>query len=279
MYPINSTVTVATILGPLEVHRIGSGDPVVLWHSLFVDSGTFGPLTGVLPKGRSLLLIDGPGHGESPGPRKLYTLSDCATAASEILDALELPGPVDWVGNAWGGHVGVLFAGRFPGRCRSLVTISTPAYPLAGAERVRSTALVYLYRLFGPGPFRSLVSDALVGRGSATSAPQAVRNVQEAFCGGDRQGKYWAMQSVMLHRGNLRPFLRELPTPTIMIVGRDDPMNDSGVARATAASMPDGQFAEAPGAGHVAPLLCSPELLASLISSFWRETHSRRAAP
>jgi pimeloyl-ACP methyl ester carboxylesterase len=41
---------------------------------------------------------------------------------------------VDWVGNAWGGHVGILFAAVNPNRCRSLVTIGTPVHALPPAE-------------------------------------------------------------------------------------------------------------------------------------------------
>lgn len=47
-------------------------------------------------------------------------------AAVTVLDALGLQEPVDWVGNAWGGHVGVVFAAVHAQRCRSLVVIGAP---------------------------------------------------------------------------------------------------------------------------------------------------------
>lgn len=276
MHPITTTVTVDTTVGPLAVRRSGSGEPALLWHSLFVDSSTFAPLAETLSHQRELILVDGPGHGQSTGPRRLYSLTDCATAAAEILDALGLLGPVDWVGNAWGGHVGALFANRYPDRCRSLVTISTPPYPLKGRDRLKATTLVYLYRLFGPAPFRRSVSDALVGKGSATTSPSAVATVQQAFGKGDTHGKYWAMQSVMLHRGDLRPVLRELPTPTLMLVGRDDPMNDVEIAEHTAHSMLNASFAVVPGAGHVAPLLTASGDVSSHILNFWQDARNRQ---
>ena len=53
--------------------------------------------------------------------------------------------PVDWVGNAWGGHVGIVFAATWPDRCRTLVTFGTPiqAYGRSAAPPV-------------PGPARRL---------------------------------------------------------------------------------------------------------------------------
>lgn len=278
MHPISTTVTVDTNLGPLVVRRYGSGEPALLWHSLFVDSSTFAPLAESLGQQRELILVDGPGHGESVGPRRLYSLADCAAAAAEILDALELLGPVDWVGNAWGGHVGALFAHSFPDRCRSLVTISTPPSALKGLDRLKSAVLVYLYRLFGPTPFRRLVSDALVGKRTSATAPTAVATVQEAFCKGSTRDKYWAMQSVMLHRGDIRPVLRKLPTPTLMLVGRDDPMNDAEIAEQTVSSMREATFAAVPGAGHVAPLLTASAHVTSHVLKFWQTTRERQSA-
>jgi pimeloyl-ACP methyl ester carboxylesterase len=49
-------------------------------------------------------------------------MEECAAAAATVLDVLGISGPVDWVGNAWAGHVGVIFAPTSPARCRTLVT-------------------------------------------------------------------------------------------------------------------------------------------------------------
>ena len=278
MHTETPSTVVETILGPLMLRRTGSGRPALLWHSLFVDSGTFAPVLEGLRRQRELFLVDGPGHGGSPGPYRLYSLADCATAAIQVLDALGITERVDWVGNAWGGHVGLIFASRFPDRCRSLVTIGTPAYPLTTAERRKSAALVYLYRLLGPAPFARLIADALVGKGTAGTAPSAVGLVRAAFSGGDRRGKYWAMQSVMLHRPDLRPVLPQLKVPVLMLIGRDDPMNDPREAEQAARSIPGGRFGFVRGAGHVAPLLLAPADVTWHVLAFWDRDAERQAA-
>ncbi|WP_426228390.1 alpha/beta fold hydrolase [Pseudarthrobacter sp. DSP2-3-2b1] len=267
-----------TTLGPLAVRRTGSGPPAVLWHSLFVDSRTFDDVLADLGGQRELFLVDGPGHGDSPGPRRLYSLEDCAAAAGQILDALDITVPVDWVGNAWGGHVGIVFADRYPARCRTLTTIGTPAYPLSRAERRQAALLVYLYRVVGPGPFSRTIAAALAGRDAAKTAPPAAAAVSAAFRRGDKTGKYWAMQSVMLHRYDLRPVLPRLQVPTLMLVGRDDPMNDPQEAERAARTVPGGQFERVPGAGHVAPLLVAPREVAERVLAFWAGNRSRGQA-
>ncbi|WP_235563923.1 alpha/beta fold hydrolase [Arthrobacter sp. Soil763] len=265
-----------TTLGPLMVHRTGAGAPALLWHSLFVDSGTFDGVVEDLGEHRELVLVDGPGHGGSPGPHRRYSFEDCAAAAAQVLDALGISAPVDWVGNAWGGHVGIVFAQSFPSRCRTLVTIGTPPYPLTHPERLQIALLVYLYRVLGPAPFSGMLVDALAGRGAAKSAPRAAAAVSDAFRRGNKRGKYWAMQSVMLHRPDLRPLLPALQVPTLMLVGRDDPMNDPEEAERAARSIPGGRCERVAGAGHVAPLLVAPGDIARDLLAFWSEDRNRQ---
>lgn len=266
--PISSTM-VETILGPLRVRRAGAGAPAVLWHSLFVDTSTFNGVTPALGAQRELFLIDGPGHGESPGPRRRYTLQECATAALQILDFFHAGDPADWVGNAWGGHVGIVFADAYASRCRTLTTIGTPPYPLSPSERRQDALLVYLYRVLGPRPFSRIMVEALAGKGVSSTAPPAATAVREAFMRGDRLGKYWAMQSVMMHRPDLRPILPRLRVPVLVLAGRDDALLDLGEAERAARSVPDCRFFQVTGAGHVAPLLVAPDEVTRHIQQFW----------
>lgn len=249
------------------------GPPVVLWHSLFVDSRTLDGVLADLGAQRELVVIDGPGPGGSPGPRRRYTLEDCAAAATQILDALDIPGPVDWVGNAWGGHVGIVFADKYPARCRTLTTVGTPPYPLTVAERRQNALLVYLYRIVGPRPFSRIMVEALAGKGVTSTAPHAAAVVKAAFVAGDQRGKYWAMQSVMMHRPDLRPVLPRLQVPVLMLAGRGDELLDAAEAERVALSAPDGRFGRVTGAGHVAPLLVAPGEVTERVLAFWSEHH------
>ena len=120
------TQMVDTRLGSLAVRVRGDGPVAVLWHSLFVDDRTWKRVEEHLARERRLVIITGPGHGASPDPRRRYNLDECAGAATDVLASLGVDQPVDWIGNAWGGHVGVVFAARWPERCRTLVTLGTP---------------------------------------------------------------------------------------------------------------------------------------------------------
>ena len=125
---------VSTDLGRLHVQRTGSGPPVVLWHSLFVDSRSWGPLIDGLGRQRTVYAIDGPSHGKSDSVARDFTFEEVVASAEQALDRLGLSEPVDWVGNAWGGHVGIRLAtGQ---RLRTLTTIGTPIQGFTVGEKI-----------------------------------------------------------------------------------------------------------------------------------------------
>jgi pimeloyl-ACP methyl ester carboxylesterase len=257
--------TVATRVGRLNVTVEGSGPPAVLWHSLFVDSTTWQRLRPALATERTLVLIDGPGHGRSgaaPGP---YTLSDCAVAAREVLHGLGVTGPVDWLGNAWGGHVGVFFAAEHPDACRSLLTIAAPMHALPAADR-RSVRLLYLlHGLAGPRPVAGILADALLGKGFADPAARAV--VRAAFMGAPRPGMRQAIRSISLDRPDATDLLARVKVPALLATGADDPMCTVADTASWASRIPDGRALVLPGAGHLAPLF--DPATAEAVTAFW----------
>jgi pimeloyl-ACP methyl ester carboxylesterase len=172
-----SAATVATRVGHLHVETAGSGPPAVLWHSLFVDSTTWNRLRAPLAAERRLILIDGPNHGGSSPVRRPFTLEDCPDAAVEVLDQLGISEPVDWVGNAWGGHAGILFAAAHPDRCRSLVAIGAPIHALTDAERRRVRLLAALYRAAAAAHLRNGALAILPGSGHIGPLLQAAPDV------------------------------------------------------------------------------------------------------
>ena len=267
----NGTITmVPTKLGTLRVDASGTGRPAVLWHSLFVDSKSWNRVRAALGESRRLFMIDGPSHGGSAPMTRRFTLDECAGAALDVLDHLEITEPVDWVGNAWGGHVGALFAAAHPERCRSLVTIGTPVHALGAPERRRIGAMVSLYRLVGPvGPLVKAVERGLLSPQTRATDPDAVRLVGDGLRHADRRGMYTAMRSVMLARRDLTPALSDLATPTLIITGDELPSFTPSDARTAAAKLPHGTAAVIAGTRHLAPFEAAPSV-AELVIDFWR---------
>jgi pimeloyl-ACP methyl ester carboxylesterase len=219
-----------------------------------------------------LISIDGPGHGASTAEQRRFTMEECATAAIAVLDALDVTEPADWVGNAWGGHVGLVAAADTPDRCRTVVTIGTPTQALTRRERARIVPMVWAYRIAGPiPPLTTAVMNVLLGKDLSRTHPQQFQAVSRTFRQAPRRGMHEAMQSIMLHRKGLDPLLPRIVAPTLMVVPRADTMISLEQARAAAATMPHAAATTVDGAGHVTPLIADPAALAELITAFWRD--------
>lgn len=258
-----------TAVGRLKVTATGTGTTAVLWHSLFVDERSWQRLAAQLAQDRRLIMVTGPGHGESDDPGRRYDLLQCARAAEGVLDALGVAGPVDWVGNAWGGHVGIRFATAYPSRIRSLVTIGTPVQSLATAEQARTRFLLLVHRLLGPTGFLAdAVVDTLLSARTRASDPEAVAIVRSSFVGADRGRLRNAVASISLHREDLAALLPGITVPTLMITGEQHSGWTPAQSAAAVATMPDGRAAVVADAAYLAPLE-QPEAVLDLIRAFW----------
>ncbi|HQR26936.1 MAG TPA: alpha/beta hydrolase [Nocardioides sp.] len=258
-----------TVVGRLAVRVEGQGAPAVLWHSLFVDERSWRRVTAELAEVRRLVTITGPGHGESSDPGGRYDLRQCARAAAEVLDALGVAEPVDWVGNAWGGHVGIRFATAYPRRTRSLVTLGTPVQPLSAAERARTHALLLAHRVLGPAGFiLDGVVETMLAPATRASDPEAVALVRTSVTAADRRLLRNAVVSISLHREDLGALLPGVAVPTLMITGEQHGGWTPAQAAAAATRLPDGRVAVVPDAAYLVPLE-QPGAVVELVRRFW----------
>ena len=145
--------------------------------------------------------------------------------ASKALDGLGLTDPVDWVGNAWGGHVGIRLATAERKRLRTLTTIGYPDPAFTLREKwTKGWPLVQLYRLIGPAGFiTKTLCDSLLGA-EAVAQPDQAAAVMYSFRSADRVGMFHAMRSMILHRAGVEDLLAEIAVPTLVMSVRDDVM-------------------------------------------------------
>jgi pimeloyl-ACP methyl ester carboxylesterase len=268
MMMTRTDTTVDTPAGRLHVAVQGSGPPALLWHSLLVDSTQWNRVVDDLGEVRTLVLVDGPGHGRSGAPPKDAGFEQCADAAAIVLDELGL-GRADWIGNAWGGHVGYVFAANHPDRCRSLTSIAAPVTPLPPIQRRRIRLLVALYGLVGAAaPLRTAVLETLLAEDTRATDREAVDLVTRAFREGGRVGMHRVMRSMMLQRGDLSHLLPRIAAPALIVSGSEDPTFPAARAAAVAAALPSASAVTIDGAGHLPPLERPVELV-RVVRSLW----------
>ena len=260
-----------TTLGPLAVRMLGSGPTAVLWPSLFMDGRSWDRVIPAMAQDRRLVVIDGPGHGSSGDPGRRYSLRECVTAASQVLDRLSVTDPVDWVGNAWGGHVGLRFAADLASRCRSLVTLGTPVAALSRMERLRTYPLLAVHGVLGPIELvLSGVTEVLLSGHTRANDPEAVDLVRDSLRHANRRMLRNAVRSISLGREDLTSLLPRITAPTLLVTGSEHSGFTPAQGQAAAGRIPNGRAAVVPDAAYLVPLE-EPSATTTLIREFWAQ--------
>jgi pimeloyl-ACP methyl ester carboxylesterase len=133
--------TMQTSLGTVSYTDEGSGPPIVLLHAALHDRTDFAPVTEALAKGRRVLALDWPGHGESPLPATPLRAVEFGDLFVEFADRLDLSNAVI-VGNSVGGYAACRLALERPERVAGVVLVNTGGFtPLNVFTRLFCAAL------------------------------------------------------------------------------------------------------------------------------------------
>lgn len=214
-------------------------------------------------------------RGERPAVP--YTLHDMARDAIGLLDALGIA-CAHVAGRSMGGMIGQLMAAGYPRRVRSLTPIMSstgnPALPPPTPE-----ALAMLLRR-PPDPWSDEAGylDHSVALAQTIGSPgypfdaaawraRSLADLRRA-CNPAGPGRHVA---AIMATGDIRPAIRAITAPTLVIHGAQDPVFPPACGQDIAAGIPGAQFMMIEGMGHDLP----PQLDEQVIGAMVR--HARAA--
>ena len=250
----------------LAYERHGSGDPLVLVHGVTHRRQAWYPVLDELAQDRDVILVDLPGHGESP-PFELDGLSvkDALRRDFEgFLDALELDRP-HLGGNSLGGLVALHAAAN--GRAASATCLSPAGFWQDEAEfaytRRFFIGLLSLADKLGPSAERAARSRAVrqVVYSTLMAHPSRV-----PFDHGDVRAFMYARPTLRTLLDAAEPFTDEIPADvpvTIAWAGRDLVL-PRWQAENAKQRIPQGEHLILRGVGHV-PMFDHPRLIAKVL--------------
>ncbi len=226
-----------------------------------------------LANGRTLVYYDQRGGGRSPVARAVPVGWTDQVADLESLRMIWGAEQLDLLGYSWGALLAMLYAITHPERVRSLALVSpAPAnsterasYEAALAARSRTPALVAAREALQASGLRERDPEAHARRLFALAVagyfhdPARARDLTPFRVTGRTQSEVWASLG---DDYDLRPQLRELRLPAIVLHGEDDPIPIES-ARRTAEAL-GAKFVSLPGAGHVPYVEAHAEFVAAL---------------
>ena len=264
----------------IRVLSHGRGPAVVLLHGVSESAAIWAPLFTKLRHFR-LLAVDLPGHGLSdPVAFRRGQVREHARALIEdILDALRLD-QVPVIGHSLGGMFALWHVAAGSGRISEVVAIGEPAVALPGV-RVRMPLSLLTVRRLGvavlrsPSPHRVYRRLLAQGLGSAEVAAAPDPLIEALRLSARRPGSARTVTSLMHAIDRFRrprpesvltsAELAAITTPTIFILGSDDPYLSVERARTSIGQIQGARLYEVPG-GH-APWLVDAQHAAGLIAT------------
>ncbi len=252
----------------LAYDRTGSGPPLILLHGVGHRRQAWGAVVDRLASHRELILVDLPGHGESPplvtaGRPPVPVLLE---AVLGLLDELGFERP-HMAGNSLGGRL-ALEAGA-AGRAASVTALSPAGFFRNRGDMLYARSIFKLMQAAGrvlepvaPALLRStagrgLVYSAVVSHPSRLTVEQAIGDMAAFMAASD------ALDVVLAGIGQ---FTGQLPAdvPVTIAWGAKDRLLSRRQAVVAKAQVPAAHFILLPGCGHV-PMTDDPELVADVL--------------
>lgn len=245
----------------LAWRETGAGDPpVVVVPQWFLSSRSMAvsPLVRALADRHRVVLYDRRGTGASAKPGPPYTTARDARDLAGLVESIGLDGFVLLGLGVRGSQVVLNFAGHFPDRVRALVTIGgTPKW---------SASPEWPYGI-ASGTYHTAFANVLQGASEPPAAPEDPELAAAMRADWSDAGPE-AAADILAHTldEDLRPFLRKVTAPALVVHLRDDPLVRFEAASWLADSLANGQL-EVFAATRELPMT-SPRELAAHIEEF-----------
>src|SRR5690242_2347127 len=200
----------------------GMGQPVVLLHGYPFNRTLWNEQVAALSNRYRVITPDLRGLGESEATPGAATMNRMAQDVAALLDHLEIPRPVIG-GLSMGGYVALAFYKQFRSRVRALILADTRAQ--ADTEEGKQTRQQQAEKALAEG--MAGIADSMLPKlltpETVSKRPDLVKRVRDMMLKTKPEGAAGALLG-MAERDDQTPLLSKIACPTLILVGREDPI-------------------------------------------------------
>jgi 3-oxoadipate enol-lactonase len=202
---------------------VGEGPVVLFLHGFPFDKSMWdGQIKDFTAAGFRAVVPDLRGLGETKAIAEISTMDDMGSDAAALLDQLEVDQAIV-CGLSMGGYVACEFANLFSNRLHGLVLAGTRAPADNEQEKAGREQQVQTMLRAGMVPISIATVPKLLAERTRTEKPDVVKGVRAMITRSDPKGSA-AAQRGMAARRDYTDDLAEINVPTLIIVGREDPI-------------------------------------------------------
>jgi poly(3-hydroxyalkanoate) depolymerase len=252
-------------------HGSGKQPPLLLFNGIGANWQLARPFLDALTS-TTAIIFDVPGVGGSPRPLLPYRPSTLARLAAGLVAELAYA-EIDVAGLSWGGGIAQQFAHQYPKLCRRLVLAATaPGVTMVPASLsvLRKMATP---RRYTDKDYMSKIAADIYG-GAFRKDPSLIGQHAAAMHGARKLGYLYQLLAVT--GWTSLPWLWSLRQPTLVLMGRDDPLVPPINGRILAGLIPNAELRMIDD-GHLF-MVTRPAETAALIETFLAD-ESKRVEP
>jgi len=216
----------------MDLHFVehGTGTPVLLLHGFPESSYSWRhQLPALAANGFHAIAADLPGYGGSPKPRDVdaYRIPEVVRSIAALCVQT---GARQVVGHDWGGVAAWFLAMLHPTLLDRLVVLNAPhPVPLARelrkpAQKVRMTYQLFLRLPVIPELLMPIILPKMMRRAGRFTEPEIAHYKEEWSDRDTRRAMANYYRAIGRHRRELRPLVRRIDIPTMLIWGERDPV-------------------------------------------------------
>ena len=195
------------------------GPPLLMFNGIGASWQLARPFLHALTN-TTAIIFDVPGVGSSPPTLLPYRPSAMARLAARLVGQLGYP-QVDVAGVSWGGGLAQQFAHQHAKMCRKLVLAATSPGAIMVPGRPSVLWKLATPRRYVDRDYMRLIAPEIYGGAFKHDQELALRHAQSMF-GGSSLGYLYQLLAVT--GWTSLPWLWSLQQPTLVLMGRDDPL-------------------------------------------------------
>jgi pimeloyl-ACP methyl ester carboxylesterase/enoyl-CoA hydratase/carnithine racemase len=259
--PANNPRMVIDVDGErIAYNDVGTGDPLVLVHSLGTSNVLWQDVMSALSAKRRVIAVEARGHGLSTA-RKGFSVAAVAQDVIAVANHLKLE-KFDLLGISMGGLVGVTVAAKHPDRVRSLILSSSYA---STKGPVAEEKLAMLEKLIGS------LSMSVIARNyvSMTLARMTSWSVRERIATevAAMNPRVYFETAREVARHDVTPLLEQVKTPTLVLNAENDTNVPAVISSLLSRRIAGAATEVIPGAAHLA-CVDAPQDFATHVQGF-----------
>ena len=196
-----------------------SRPPLLLFNGIGANWQLARPFLEALTE-TTAIIFDMPGIGGSPLPKRPYRPSSVAQLGARLVSDLGYD-KVDVAGVSWGGGIAQQFAYQYPQLCRRLVLAATSPGAIMVPGSPQAILRMATPRRYLDKNYMHKVAPDLYG-GAFRKDPSLIGRHADAMFGA--RGMGYLYQLLAMVGWTSLPWLRAVRQPTLILMGRDDPL-------------------------------------------------------